>query len=125
MGRTLTQVVINMTIVQTPDGKIYAQKQLADSRWDFIEKYLKSYSWDEQVSLSNDAAIVLEVVESGINPYDFLKLPETEREYSNYPFYHVGEYVDNLQDKTALYSLLEDVDRQLFERAKEDYLTSH
>lgn len=110
-------------VVETASGYVVTGRVIASSEWDFIEKYLPGYSWDRDVTLSNDLAVVLEVAANG-NPYEYMEIPESERDYSDAPFRHVMGYVDDLTDVIALEALLSKVDAELFNRALEAYKES-
>lgn len=110
-----------MGIVILENGEITSGWEIAESRWNFIEEYLDGYSLDRQVTLSNDIAVVLDVITSGFDPYEYISHPENERDYSDAPFDNVAMYVDDLRDVEALEDLLEEVDSELFQRAIDDY----
>lgn len=110
-------------VVETASGYVVSGRVIATSEWDFISRYLPGYSWDSDVTLSNDLAVVLEVLPH-TNPYEYMEIPESERDYSDAPFRHVMEYVDDLTDVVTLEALLSMVDAELFNRALEAYKES-
>lgn len=114
-----------MEIKITPNGVMCNETIIAESEWDFISQHLDCYSWDEQVSLSNDIAVVLEIVERGIDPYEYMSIPENERDYSDGAFNHVAEYITDLRDADALNQLIHETDGELFKRACSDYIKAH
>lgn len=114
-----------MSVVLTKGGKITTGSVICETEWDFISKYLDDYSRDEQVALSNDICVVLEVIGDGHDPYEYMKVPENERDFSDIPFDNVSEYVDDLRDVDALHKLLTEVDNDLFQRALRDYYNNH
>lgn len=114
-----------MIIKITPNGVMCDSAIIAESAWDFIFQHLDCYSWDEQISLSNDIAVVHEIVECGIDPYEYMSIPENERDYSDAPFNHVSEYIADLCDEAALNRLMRETDDELFNRACADYIKTH
>lgn len=110
-----------MKIVETSSGDVCEATVVAETKWDFIEHNLDGYYSDRDVTLSNDIAVVLEVIDEGCNPYEYIKEPENRREFSDVPFEHVSHYVDDLSDKEALQKLQDEVDETLFERAVRDH----
>lgn len=98
----------NRSFLITPPKRI--------SMWEVIAEFHQGYSWDENVTLSNDCSVVLEVLDSKDDVNDYLSLPECEREYSNAPFENVAQYVD-INDRDAVANLQASIDIKLFEQA--------
>ena len=109
-----------MVIVETASGEICNATVLANSQWEFIEQYLPGYSQDNQVLLSNDLSVVQEVSDTE-DPYEYMKIPESERDYSNAAFEHVAEYVKDLRSVVEIAELQRKIDNELFNRAIEAY----
>lgn len=114
-----------MAIVITTSGEVCEADVLALDDWDFITKYLDCYSWDADVALSNDLAVVLEVIEAGYTPSEYMSIPEDDREYSNTPFENVKYHVKNLDDVEEVRELQHIVDADLLERAIADFKKKH
>lgn len=117
-----------MKVVETITGEVCLGNVLASSMWEFIEKWLPNYSSDNDVLLSNDCSVVLEVIEycesHDESLADYLALPESERDYSNSPFENVAEHlsVDVCDLKyTEVYQLQCRVDADLFDEAIKAY----
>lgn len=113
-----------MIIVETISGEVTSAKKLADNHWEFIEKYLPDYSLNNDVMLSNDCSVVLEVLGYNCTLTEYLSTPENERDYSNAPFENVADHLN--VDVTALYKkevyrLQCSIDADLFDRAVKEY----
>lgn len=116
-------MMVCKSVFLTDGGKVCSGTKIANTEWDFIEQNLDGYSQDEQVTLSNDICVVLEVIaDHGQDPYEYMKAPENERDYSNTPFENVMQYVEDLRDVDELQKLLIKTDNELFQRAIRDYL---
>lgn len=114
-----------MCIVVTSSGEICEAEILAQDKWDFIEKYLSNYSQDTLVTLSNDIAVVLDVIADGYNPKEYMRTPEHMRDYSDISFNNVMQYVKDITDAEELLNLQREVDEELFANACDDYKSKY
>lgn len=108
-------------IVKNENGTIFEAEYIADDKWTFIEKYLPDYYRNTDVTLFNDICVVLEVIENGHNPHEYITLPEIERDFSNAPFENVGQNVSDISDVKELKALQNDIEQELFSKAIRAY----
>lgn len=113
-----------MIIVETIGGEVIPATKLAESEWEFIEKYLPDYSSNNDVMLSNDCSVVLEVFGDHCTITEYLSTPENERDYSNAPFENVADHLNvdvKALDEKEVYRLQCQIDGDLFDKAVKAY----